>query len=145
MVTCALKEGPSLNCALAEAIVNQLKVSNDDECQPQVWSGFSEKSWESTLPWLDISGLALYFRQRLATTQQLSLIPSPVRQRLDSCASANGIRAAAMVEELKTLNEIFIGVGINPMVLKGITLVPDYCADSAVRTQYDHDLLIQPE
>jgi len=145
MVTCALKEGPSLNCALAEAIVNQLKVSKDDECQPQVWSGFSEKSWESTLPWLDISGLALYFRQRLATTEQLSLIPGPVRQRLDSCARANGIRAAAMVEELKTLNEIFIGVGIHPMVLKGITLVPDYCPNSAIRTQYDHDLLIQPE
>jgi len=145
MLTCALKEGSRVNRALAEAIVNELSESKGDERKPEVWLGFTEESWQRTLSWLDLSGLALYFRHRLETTQQLSMIPTPVRQRLDSCAGANRVRASAMGEELKAINQTFMGVGIHPVVLKGLTLVPDYCPDPAMRTQYDHDLLIRPQ
>jgi hypothetical protein len=134
-----------VNRALAETIVKELSVSKNNLPQPGIWQSFDEQAWDRTLTWLDLSGLALYLRQRLEMTKCLSMIPHPVRQRLDRCASENRIRAAAMTEELKTLNEILTGAGVVHMVLKGITLVPDYCPDPAIRTQYDHDFLIRPE
>jgi len=134
-----------VNRALAEAIVNALSVSRNKPPQPGIWQSFDEQAWDRTLTWLDLSGLALYLRQRLEMTNGLSMIPNRIRQRLDRCEAENRVRAAAMTEELKTLNEMFTGAGVVHMVLKGITLIPDYCPHPAIRTQYDHDFLICAE
>ena len=134
-----------MNRALAEAIVNELSSSKTKRLQPDIWRSFDEQAWNKTLDWLDLSGLALYLRQRLETTNGLGMVPSRVRQRLDRCESENRMRAAAMAEELKVLSEIFTGAGIEHIVLKGIALVPDYCPHPAIRTQYDYDFLVRPD
>jgi hypothetical protein len=134
-----------VNRALAEAIVNDLSSLKTKCPRPDIWHSYDEQAWNKTLNWLDLSGLALYLRQRLEATNCLGMVPPGVRQRLDRCEAENSIRAAAMAEELKVLSEIFTGAGIEHIVLKGITLVPDYCPHPAIRTQYDYDFLIRPD
>jgi len=134
-----------VNRALANAIVNQLTVSKNNLLRPSTWQSFDERDWERTLNWLDLSGLALYLRQRLEMTNCLSVLPHRVRERLDRCEADNRLRVATMTEELKILNDMFSRAGVEHLVLKGITLFPDYCPDPAIRTQYDHDFLIRLE
>ena len=55
------------------------------------------------------------------------------------------MRSAAMVEELRSLTAMLRDADVDHLVLKGISLVPEYCPDPAIRTQYDHDLLIRAE
>jgi hypothetical protein len=134
-----------VNRALAEAIVNELSAAKTKPPVPGIWHSFDEQAWDKTLNWLDLSGLALYLRQRLEKANCLSMVPPRVRQRLDRCEAENIRRAAAMAEELKVLNEMFTGAGIEHVVLKGIAMVPDYCPHPAMRTQYDHDLMIRAD
>ena len=134
-----------MNYPLAQAILAQLRISPDNAPQTSdVWTAFDEREWERTLTWLDLSGLAVYFHQRLKTTGGLDALPHSVRERLDRCAESNSLRAAAIVDELRTLCERFTAAGVRYAVLKGIALLPDYCPDPSLRTQYDHDLLVLP-
>jgi putative nucleotidyltransferase-like protein len=134
-----------VNYRLAEAILNPLRMSPAPVPQADgVWRTFDEKEWDRTLTWLDLSGLAVYFHQRLKMTGSLGDLPHHVRQRLDRSAADNTIRAAAIVEELRILCERFTSSGIRYAVLKGIALLPDYCPSPSLRTQYDHDVLVHP-
>ena len=42
----------------------------------------SQKEWQALLRWLDTSGLALYFLDRLSELDLLELLPSDVHERL---------------------------------------------------------------
>jgi hypothetical protein len=134
-----------MNLPLVLAIVGQLRMSPDVVLQNgEFWAAFNEKEWENNLTWLDLSGLAVYFHERLKTAGGLDALPVRVRKRLDRCAADNSLRAEAIVDELKTLCERFTAADVQYAVLKGIALLPDYCPVPSLRTQYDHDVLIQP-
>lgn len=129
--------------ALARAIVGALGV--DPAGASREWRGFGGRQWGRTLPWLDLSGLALYFRDRIAAAGALALLPDAVRGRLDLCDADNRARAADAASEIFALSALFRGAGLRHAVLKGLSMVPDYCADAALRTQYDQDLLFDPD
>ena len=134
-----------MNFPLVLAIIGQLRMSPDVVLQNRgFWDAFDEKEWESTLSWLDLSGLAVYFHKRLKTAGGLDALPDGVRKRLDRCAADNSLRGEAIVDELKTLCERFAAANVQYAVLKGVALLPDYCPDPSLRTQYDHDVLIHP-
>src|SRR5215475_13323584 len=134
-----------MNVTLAEAVVDQLSLTRNRSFNDRVWSSFSEDDWEKTFTWLDLSGLALYLRNRLETMSLLDMVPVRVRQRLDRCQAENRLRVQAMTEEFKVLNAMFKSEAIENLVLKGFSLYPDYCADPAIRTQYDYDFLIRSD
>jgi len=134
-----------VNYPLAHAILSELRMSPETETQTVgIWKTFDEKAWEDTLTWLDLSGLAVYFRDHMKTSGSLGSLPQRVRQRLDRSAADNTIRANAIVEELRILCERFTVSGVRYAVLKGIALLPDYCPSPSLRTQYDHDVLVHP-
>jgi hypothetical protein len=133
-----------VNRSLPQAILDQLSLSERNRPEFDIWRFFDEKEWERTLAWLDLSGLTLYFRHRLNATSGSGKLPAHVQDRMDQCQADNRLRTLAIAEELKALTELFAGAGIECVVLKGMTMLPDYCPDLALRTQYDHDLLLRP-
>jgi Uncharacterised nucleotidyltransferase len=127
---------------LPETILGQLKLPEAHSEKP--WQSFDEREWDRSLAWLDQGGLALYFRHHLKRTNGMDVMPDYVRAKLDRRSADNQLRVADTVRELKTLSEAFATAGIRYAFLKGIALTPDYCPDPAVRTQYDHDVLVDP-
>ena len=101
--------------------------------------------WESALGWLHTSGLALYFRHR---AQQLGVeeeLPPEIRASLARNLTTHYLRVAAMRTEFDQLNRCFAESGVRFAALKGPSMVPDYCSDAVLRTQYDFDYLVAPE
>jgi hypothetical protein len=96
------------------------------------------------LQWLDRSGLALPFlhqlQRRNATTQLSDSWHRALCQRL----TANTARTRDMLGEAQRLNTAFSSFGVAAAVLKGITLVPDFCDNLALRHQVDFDFLVGP-
>ena len=129
---------------LHKAILGELHLSKG-ETRPASWLSCSPRKWEAALAWLDLSGLAIYFLQRMQSTHRLHLLPDDVAQALERRAAANRIRSEAILGEFRTFIDAFEQTGVKYSVLKGISLLPDYCPEMAFRTQYDHDILVAPE
>ncbi len=129
---------------LRQAILGELNVSPSDLRAPVIWQNFGRNEWERNLEWLDLSGLALYFRHKVQAANAQDSIPTVVRAQLDRSYTENRTRLAMIAEELRVLCHLFREAGIDYALLKGIALVPDYCPDASLRAQYDHDVLIQP-
>jgi hypothetical protein len=127
---------------LHQAILGTLNVAGMKNTSAELWQSFSKREWEHALEWMDLSGLAVYFADRLRPANGLSSLPATVRGDLEKRCSANVARTDAILREFKLLTEAFGNARLNYAVLKGIALVPDYCRDPALRTQYDHDIFV---
>ena len=97
------------------------------------------------LLWLDQSGLALHFLDRLQREEALDLVSADLRQALQQRAQQNRLRMHAMLSEFGNLNRSFRNYGVRYSAMKGFTLVPEYCPDPSLRHQTDFDFLIAPE
>jgi hypothetical protein len=126
--------------SLPQTIVNCLSFR--DESSPVPWNSFGKREWEHALAWLDLSGLAVYFLDAVSRSNGRDALPSEVRTGLEERAGDNRRRTAGIVQELRLLSDSFTEAGVNYALLKGISLAPDYCPDPALRTQYDHDVLV---
>lgn len=124
---------------LKQAIVATFALPCDEALRRV--AGFSEDDWQSVIWWLDISGMALYFLNRI---QQLGTdaVPLPMQQALEERLRANRVRIYALKEEASTLAAWFNSAQIPYAILKGITLVPDSVPESALRSQTDLDFLV---
>ena len=127
---------------LQQAILGALKVTRTQTTSAGFWQSFSKREWEHALEWMDLSGLAIYFADRLRLSNGLNTLPAPVRAGLEWRRSANLARTNAILQEFNHLIEAFRNPRLNYAVLKGIALVPDYCHAPALRTQYDHDIFV---
>jgi hypothetical protein len=93
------------------------------------------------MTWLDHSGLALYFLQRLESDGARSL-PLDVLRQLRQRKKNNEQRVARLKEISESINRGFEQNGVRFATLKGFSLTPEYCADPNTRAQSDLDYLI---
>ena len=129
---------------LQQMILDLLKVNRDDRPAQRSWKSFSDREWEQALAWLDLGGLAIYFLRRMMRTNSLSFLPDRVRTELERRGADNRLRSTEILQEFRTIIDAFEDSHVKYAVLKGIALLPDYCAGLEFRTQYDHDVLIAP-
>ncbi len=133
-----------MNWELANTIVACLARSGDPSPAIAGLSRFELQDWAGTLAWLDLSGLALYFRDRIKDSQVVPKLPSLLTDRLAKNYSDNCRRADDIAEEFFGLTRLLQNQGIPHAALKGFAKVPDYCADIRLRMQFDHDFLVAP-
>jgi len=128
-------------CRLAEHIVAFLGHEERGGSVAELL-GFSAHQWKRALPWLDSSGLALYLLDRLVNLNAAGVLPPPVLARLRQNQEDNRERTAALMEEMRAIHQRFFAHGIEFAVLKGYSLVPEYCPAAALRHQCDLDYLV---
>ena len=131
-----------MNRALIQSIVDSLRVTGTNE-QPLASLGlFPEREWYRVLPWLDESGLGLYLLRRLDDSHTLAALPPTVRNQLQQNLAVNQRRLSVMKTEFDSLNRCFSAANVEYVVLKGFALIPEYCPDASLRSQYDYDFLV---
>jgi hypothetical protein len=105
----------------------------------------SRKEWKDLLHWLDTSGLALYFFDRLKELELLNILPSPVLARLTQNLADNTERMDKMIAESATIQRRFQDAGLSYAVLKGLSLWPISVPKPELRSQLDLDFLVEDE
>jgi hypothetical protein len=106
--------------------------------------GFKPRQWRRVLPWLDSSGLALYFLRRIEDLRAHGVLPHVVLARLRQNLEDNLERTAALAEEMRAIHQRLAANAAEFAVLKGYSLVPEYCPSPALRHQCDLDYVVAP-
>jgi len=103
---------------------------------------FRQRDWKHALGWLDDAGLAFYFLQKIRDMNVTDSIPPWVVSRLEHNFTANRQRVGDMAQRFDSLNKQFNGAGVRYAVLKGLSLIPQFCPDACLRHQGDFDYLV---
>ncbi len=116
-------------------------------CDPlpqQCWrlENLSGKEWRKLLIWLDISGLALYFLDRMRELQLCNTLPPGVLTCLDQNLSDNVERTRGMIAESVAIQQEFQKACLSYATLKGFSLCPSSTPRLELRHQFDLDFLI---
>lgn len=127
--------------ALADSLVEFLSSSGPGNSIPAL-DRVSHRDWERCLLWLDDTGLAFYFLQKLQDTNSADMIPTSILSRLEETFAANQGRVEDMSRRFDALNRKFNEAGIGYAVLKGLSLVPQFCPYAPLRHQGDFDYLV---
>jgi hypothetical protein len=106
---------------------------------------FRQRDWKHALGWLDDAGLAFYFLRKIKATDATNSIPPWVMSRLEENFTANRNRVGDMARRFDSLNRRFDDAGVRYVVLKGHSLVPEFCPDVDLRYQADFDYLVDDE
>jgi hypothetical protein len=102
----------------------------------------SERNWTSLLQWLDDSGMAFYFLQKLQDEGATASIPGWLLSLLEQDFLANQQRNDCLSQRFAFLNRMFDSAGLKYAVLKGFSHVPQFCPNAALRHQGDLDYLV---
>ncbi|HEY0758842.1 MAG TPA: nucleotidyltransferase family protein [Acidisarcina sp.] len=105
-------------------------------------SALSSSQWRRLLPWLDTSGLALPFFDRLGELSATEVLPAPVRHRLAQNLEDNRARTAALIAEWHDVHLRFERAGLSYCTVKGFSLWPVSVPKPELRSQLDLDFLI---
>ena len=125
---------------VVEAVVGAFRDSA--ERAGERLSTIRQRAWARSYYWLDASGLALYFLNRLETLGIEEAIPVETLRRLQQNFADNRRRSHAMFVEFVSLNRAFQAAGVDYANLKGFTLSPESCPMPALRRQLDIDFLV---
>jgi len=131
-----------MDSALAQCIVESLRITGSCEASLARLRTFSRRDWLRTLSWLDDSGLALYLLERVNRLDASDVLPREVKGHLERGLASNRQRLLEMRGEFAALNGRFEAAGVEYVVLKGFALIPAFCPDAGLRTQYDYDYLV---
>ena len=131
-----------MNQTPAEAIVQFLSFSSHRWDYFRPIEQFSPRQWERVLQWLDDAGLAFYFLQKLKDTHTSDAIPASALNRLQQNFRSNQLRVDHMSHRFQSINNSFNDAGVRYTVIKGFSLVPQFCASAALRHQGDFDYLV---
>jgi len=102
----------------------------------------SEKEWRKLLIWLDISGLALYFLDRMIELQRCNMLPPGVLARLQQNLRDNIERTRGMIAESVAIQRQFQKACLSYATLKGFSLCPSSAPKPELRHQFDLDFLV---
>ena len=130
-----------MNPRFAEAAITALGEA-DRGIPVRQLARLSIRDWRRGLRWLDASGLALYFRQRVASSCLEECVPAEILNALDQRLKDNKQRTVQLFQEFAAINNAFQKNGAHYVNLKGFTLIPDYCPDPSLRCQFDLDFIV---
>lgn len=105
----------------------------------------SGRQWRSLLYWLDISGLALYFLDRIEELQWTESMPPSVLARLRKNLADNTERIHGMIAESVAIQQGFQEAHLSYANLKGLSLWPSSVPRPELRSQCDLDFLLAEE
>ncbi|MFL6426754.1 MAG: nucleotidyltransferase family protein [Acidobacteriaceae bacterium] len=105
----------------------------------------SSREWQHLLRWLDLSGLALYFLDRLIELQLGHWLPPSVLGRLHRNLIDNAERTRSMIAESIAIQKEFQEACLSYAKLKGLSLWPSSVAKPELRSQFDLDFLVAEE
>ena len=130
---------------LRDAILKELSVTRSELHSQTSWRSFAPRDWEDAFTWLDLSGLAIYFLDRMRLERAVETLPEGVLAELEKRRADNRVRTERILSELEAFTRAFDQRSVKYAVLKGVSLLPDYCPEMSLRTQYDHDVLVAPD
>jgi hypothetical protein len=104
---------------------------------------FNARDWRRAKYWLDVSGLALYFLERIEAMNLQSCIPEVLLLQLRTNLEENRQRTAALLDEALNVTHALRRVNVECAVLKGVTFPRESVPDPSFRNQMDLDLLIR--
>lgn len=102
----------------------------------------SEQEWRSLLRWLDYSGLALYFLDRVVDLDICHWLPASVSERLRCNLADNAERTRCMFAESAAIQQEFQRADLSYAALKGLSLWPCAVPKPELRSQFDLDFLV---
>jgi hypothetical protein len=102
----------------------------------------SNRDWARLLKWLDTSGLALYFFDRLTHLGQLEMLSTSALTRFKRNLADNRARTAELVAESVAIQRAFENARFSYAVLKGFSLWPSSTPSMELRSQLDLDFLL---
>ena len=97
---------------------------------------------EESSCWLDVSGLALYFFNRIVERGLGNSLPSAVFERLQLNLIDNTERTRGMISESIAIQQEFQNDGLCYALLKGLSLWPESVQQPELRLQFDLDFLV---
>jgi hypothetical protein len=109
----------------------------------QSLEAFSESDWRKALLWLDISGLALYFHDRLTALGLQECLPHVILERLQLNLAQNRERTRALFDEAVVISHALKKESVSFALLKGFTLPSEVVPDTVLRCQMDIDILVR--
>jgi hypothetical protein len=125
---------------VVEAVIGLFCDSTADSLER--FAGLTQRNWARSYYWLDASGMALYFLDRVKTLGIENAIPPATLERLEQNHANNRRRSAAMFEEFCSLNVAFQAACVRYANEKGFSLTLESCPDQSLRTQLDFDFLV---
>ena len=100
------------------------------------------RRWQPLLTWLDTSGLALYFLDRVTQLGRCEMLPPAVLARLQQNLVDSTERTSSMIAESTAIHLSLQKAGLSYAVLKGFSLWPVSVPKPELRSQLDLDFLI---
>jgi hypothetical protein len=105
-------------------------------------SRLTARDWQRSYHWLDASGMAIYFLDRVESLHIENHLPAATLERLRGNLADNRQRSSTMLVEFASLNQSFQRAGLVYANLKGFSLSPESCPRPELRCQQDFDFLI---
>jgi hypothetical protein len=143
MAVAPVERGAPVKLTPAEKVAHFLSFSGDCHEPLQGLRKFSHREWRHVLRWLDDSGLALYFLQKLKNAGAIDAVPKTVLSELERDFNSNQLRTKELARRFAALNRGFDEAGVAYTVVKGFSLVPDFCPSAVLRYQADLDYLVE--
>ena len=127
-----------------ESMREAVLLSFCDPIPEQCWrlQKLSEREWTKLLVWLDISGLALYFLDRMMEMQRCDMLPPSVLARLKDNLRDNTERTQGLIAESVAIQTEFQTAHLSYATLKGFSLCPSSVPRPELRHQFDLDFLV---
>jgi hypothetical protein len=123
---------------LQGAILSTFTTATDEEVTERL-GRFRSRDWRRLGTWLHASGLALYFLEAIRSRGLFRTLPGEVAEGLQQNQLDNRERTDSLMAEFIRLNTAFRREGLDFINVKGFSLGEDYCANPALRSQFDLD------